>query len=273
MKADKTIALLKAVGNKALHLLFPPKCVICKDLLLKDGEMCPECLGIWEKARREKCPVCKKTARACTCRTFHMLDTDMIGERRMTSLAFYSRFGSDDPKDKLVLRLIYEVKTSSDRTAVRFCARELSSQILKTLMLDGEKPESFKITYPPRSRKRTRKYGFDHGRDLAKAISDYTGIPFEDTLINCSNTSQKSLNSLERKQNAEKAYALKDGASPFGKYILVDDIITTGATVNSAALILKNGGAEAVFPVSIARSKKKKRKLRRPSERPWFKAK
>ena len=54
--------------------------------------------------------------------------------------------------------------------------------------------------------------------------------------------------------------------------LIVDDVITTGATVNAAARILKEGGAEAVYPVCIARSKKKKRKLRRPSERPWFRS-
>ncbi len=234
--------------------------------------MCEECLGIWERARRVKCPVCQKTARGCTCQTFHMMDTDSIGERKISCLAFYSKFGSDDVRDRAVLRLVYAVKTSSDRTSVRLCARELSAQILKTMVLDGERPEDWKITYPPRNKSRIKKYGFDHGRDLARLISEFTGIAFEETLENRGKKAQKSLNSFDRKVNAEKSIVLKKGVAPKGKYIIVDDVITTGATVNAAARILKQGGATAVYPVAIARSKKKKRKLRRPSERPWFRS-
>ncbi len=261
-----------SVISYILNLLFPPKCIICNDLLWKDCEMCDECLAVWERAQRTKCPVCQKTARGCTCRTFHMADTDMIGERRISALAFYQRFGSEDVRDKAVLRLVYAVKTSSDRSSVRFAARELSAQILKTMLLDKEKPEDWRITYPPRSRKRIKQYGFDHGRDLAKEISRFTGIKFEEVLVNRGKRAQKSLDSYGRKQNAENSLMLKRGAVPKGKYIIVDDVITTGATVNAAARLLKENGAEAVYPVCIARSKKKKRKLRRPSERPWFRS-
>ena len=264
---------IAAALSYILRLFFPPKCIICKDLLWKDCEMCDECLAIWERAQRVKCPICQKTARGCTCRTFHMSDTDMIGERRISALAFYQRFGSEDVRDKAVLRLIYALKTSPDRSSVRFCARELSVQILKTMLLDGEKPEEWKITYPPRSRARIKKYGFDHGRDLAREISRFTGIAFEDVFENRKGVAQKSLDSLGRKENAERSLSIKKGATVAGKYIVVDDVITTGATVNAAAIRLKEKGADKVYPVAIARSKKKKRKLRRPSERPWFKSK
>ncbi len=202
-----------------------------------------------------------------------MTDTDRIGQRRISALAFYTKYGSTDVRDKVVLRLVYAVKTSSDRSAVRLCAREMAAQILKTLVLDKEKPEDWKITYPPRNKSRIKKYGFDHGRDLARLISEFTGIALENTLENRGVTAQKSLNSFDRRANAEKSIVLKKGVTPKGKYIIVDDVITTGATVNAAAKILKQGGAEAVYPIAIARSKKKKRRLRRPSERPWFKMK
>lgn len=256
-----------------LRLVFPPKCVICGDLLSDSIELCQECLEIWKSARLSRCPICNKTARGCTCRTFHMTDSDTVGDRCMSALAFYGKFGSADKKDILVRRLVYAVKTSSDRSAVKFCARELSHEILKTLMIAGENTAEWKITYPQRSRKRTRKYGFDHGRDLARLISKYTGLSLEATVKNKGKTAQKSLNALKRKINADNSYSLIDGYTPSGKYILCDDVITTGATVNSCARLLKESGASEVFPVCIARTKKKKRKLRRPAERPWFRSK
>ncbi len=253
-----------------LRLVFPPKCIICKELLLNESELCPECTTIWAKARNSRCPVCQKTARACKCSTFHLLNTDMIGERKLSALAFYGKFGSDDKRDILVRRLVYAVKTSSDRSSVNFCARLLSHDIIKTMILAGEEMSEWKITYPQRSLNRRKRYGFDHGRDLALKISKYTGIPFEETLISNTGYTQKSLNAMERLENANSAYSLKKGVTPSGKYLLVDDVITTGATVNAAARVLKSSGAEAVYPLCIARSKRKKKKIRRPNERPWF---
>lgn len=265
--------LIVCIFSYVIRLLFPPKCVACNAVLLKEGELCEDCLSIWASARREKCPICQKTARACTCRTFHLANIDSVGERSISSLAFYKKFGSEKLTDKLVLLIVSAVKTREDKSAVRLCARELSHEIMKTFLLDGRTTEDWSITYPPRSRKRVKKFGFDHGRDLCRYISKYTGIKFQDTLVNRSRVSQKHLNSLKRKKNADSAYAIRRKAVIQGNYIVVDDIITTGATINAVASQLKAAGADLVYPVCIARSKKKKRRLRRPAKRPWFTSK
>ncbi|MBR6676561.1 MAG: ComF family protein [Clostridia bacterium] len=256
-----------------IRLLFPPKCVICNNMLLKENELCETCLPLWESARRAKCPVCHKTARACICRTFHMTDTDSVGDRSISALGFYKKFGSDDPVDRLVLRLVTAVKTREEKSAIRFCARELSHEILKTFILDGRSTADWRITFPPRSKKRVRKYGFDHGKELCKYISKYTGIRYQQTLTNSAVLSQKHLNSLERKKNADSSYRIRKKTKIEGNYIVVDDIVTTGATINAVASALKSAGAGSVYPVCIAKTKKKKRRLRRPAERPWFTAK
>lgn len=265
--------LCRKALDTILRLVFVPKCVICADVILDEIEMCPECLEVWKGARLAKCPVCNKTARGCTCRTFHGLYTDKIGERSMSALAFYGKFGSDDLRDILVRRLVYSVKTADDRSAVNLCARELSADILKTILLAGDKPSEYTLTYPPRSRKRIKKYGFDHGRDLARRVSKYTGIPVRELFKNKGRKTQKSLDSFARLSNANSSYELLKNADIKGKYIIIDDVITTGATVNACARLLKEKGAELVYPACIARSKRKKRKLRRPSSRPWFKVK
>ncbi len=257
-----------------LNLLFPPKCVICGELIADGGEMCPDCLMLWDSARREKCPICQKTARACSCRPYSMFQTDSIGERCMISLAFYSAFSDKDipVRDKVVSKTVWSIKTSSNRTAARFAARELAGDILRHFAKSRENITEWTLTYPPRTAARRREYGFDQGRDMARLLSKYTGIPMEECFVNKGKKTQKKLNSVERKQNAESAYAIRKAASPNGKkYILIDDIITTGATVNACAELLKKEGAVSVFPVCIARTKRKKHKVRRPSSRPWFK--
>jgi len=268
---DRIAAFVSWFGR----LLYPPQCVACDEVLIRDSELCSVCIEHWKSLRRSRCPVCQKTARACTCFLFHTTNTDAIGERKLSSLAFYTKFNPEepDPRNYMLMRLVQNVKTSPDRSTARFCARELSHDIMKLLLTNGFSPEQWKITYPPRSKKRAKFYGFDHGRDLAQMISEYTGIAFEETIINSGKTAQKHLNSLERKQNADKSYSLKPGCTPSGNYLIVDDIVTTGATVSAAASILKNNGADLVYPVAIARTKNKKRKLRRLLNRPWFKMK
>lgn len=273
MKAERY--LIKKVASAVswlLDLLFPQKCVVCDQLLLYKGELCSDCLNIWKSARLARCPVCNRTARACKCRTFHGIYTDALDDKPILALTFYGKYDSDDIRDIIVHHIIYALKTNSDRSSVRMTSRELSRSILKSILLEGEKPENYRITYPPRSIKRTKEYGFDHAHDLAKHISKYTGIPLQETMKNKGKKAQKALNSMERKFNADNAYVLRKNSVISGKYILVDDVITTGATVNAAAKLLKEAGATAVYPVCIARTKNKKRRVRRPAANPWFKS-
>lgn len=256
----------------AARLVFVPKCIVCKDVLEGEGEYCPECRGLLESARRKKCPICQKTARACQCRPMYLWYTDKMGERVVSSLAFYGKFGSEEKADIFVRHLVFAVKRDEDRSSVRAVGRDLSHEILRTLLLSGEDIKDWKITYPPRSKKRINKFGFDHAREMAEAIGKYTGMQVENTFVNKRGKTQKSLNSLERKENARSAYEIAGGQIK-GNYIIVDDVITTGATVDACARLLKEAGACKVYPACIARTKTKKRPRRRPSSRPWFRSK
>ena len=63
---------------------------------------------------------------------------------------------------------------------------------------------------------------------------------------------QKSLNRAERKENAETAYALKRSFSPEStRFLLVDDICTSGATLAKGVSLLKKNGVKTVLPVTL----------------------
>lgn len=219
-----------------------------------------------------KCPVCKKTAASCFCRPISMDSTGKVGEKYISALAFYGRPGSEDERDIAVRKIINHLKKSSDRGCVRFISAELSRLILRKLLAGDEETGEWVICAPPRTKSRIRQFGFDQSRQLALEISRYTGIPFENCFDNTGNEMQKTLNVIERRRNAEVSYDLQRGCRAGGKkYIIVDDIITTGATVNACSKLLYSGGAQTVYPVCVARTKPKKRKLRRRiSEKLWF---
>jgi len=204
-----------------------------------------------------------------------MFETTPIGEKKLISLTFFAKPDSTDRGDIVSRKLVYKIKKSYDRTGARFAARELSHQLLKLFAKNKLNPEEWFITYPPRSRVEARKYGFDQSKQLAELIAGYTGIRLCACFDRNNSKMQKNLNVYERKINADSTYFLKNDVKIKGeKFIIVDDVITTGSTINACASLLMSAGASDVFPVSVSRTKKKRRIPNRNSPaKLWFKKK
>lgn len=116
------------------------------------------------------------------------------------------------------------------------------------------------VTFVPMHRLRLLKRGFNQSRVLAEKISEILSIPLIDTLI-ClkAGPRQHDLFGKERFKNVKGRYAAKGSAS--GKtLLLVDDIRTTGATLDECAGQLFSAGAEAVYCVTALITEKKKTK-------------
>lgn len=121
------------------------------------------------------------------------------------------------------------------------------------------------ITYPPRSAEKYSEKGFDQSEEIARKIAKKLGVKFSTTFSRTNHGSeQKNLCATDRFSNAETSLVpIRERIRKGGKYIVFDDIITTGATIETMSKHLYFLGAEAVFPVSIARtfnSSDKKRK-------------
>lgn len=100
--------------------------------------------------------------------------------------------------------------------------------------------------------KRQRKRGYNQATVLAKALEKYLKLPVDDKfLIRVKNTvPQKELETKERKNNIEKAFQTSSNVIKYRKVILVDDIYTTGATINECAKVLKKAGVQEVYYVA-----------------------
>ncbi|MBP5250332.1 MAG: ComF family protein [Lachnospiraceae bacterium] len=105
----------------------------------------------------------------------------------------------------------------------------------------------------PLHKKKLKARGFNQSGLIAHAISLYSGIPAEDILKKERETAdQKTLSKHERERNLSRAFAVREGAPVPGTVLVVDDIFTTGSTVNACAHILKDAGAEKVYFLCIA---------------------
>lgn len=110
----------------------------------------------------------------------------------------------------------------------------------------------------PMHKKRLAERGFNHAGELAKALARELGLPVAEALMRLRDTPQQArLSDAERLGNMDGAFAAKPGI-PLGRVLLVDDVVTTGATANACARALIEGGAEGVVLVCFAAARDKR---------------
>jgi ComF family protein len=120
------------------------------------------------------------------------------------------------------------------------------------------KPEAFDLLVAvPLHSERRRSRGYNQSELLARFLSRRTGIPFErHALIRRRPTlPQVGLSDSQRRNNVRNAFRCADEQGTAGRRILlIDDVLTTGATAGSAARALINGGAQRVSVLTVART-------------------
>lgn len=115
------------------------------------------------------------------------------------------------------------------------------------------------ITWVPLSRRRLRRRGYDQARLIAEELGKRLGVPCERLLVKIrDNPAQSGIRRPEqRRANVSGVYRASDAESIQGKrIILVDDIVTTGATLSECAAVFRRAGASTVTAVTVARSRK-----------------
>jgi len=104
----------------------------------------------------------------------------------------------------------------------------------------------------PVHRTKLRMRGFNQAAFLAEKLGDYTGIPVRQKLVLKirKTKSQKKLSAVQRRKNLEEAFLVNEDV--LGKRILVvDDVYTTGSTIDAMASCLKKKGASAVYFLTV----------------------
>lgn len=105
----------------------------------------------------------------------------------------------------------------------------------------------------PIHRSRMRKRGYNQAELIAKALSQKLSLPMDiNVLLREKKTEpQKKLSKDIRIKNVENAFKVTKNVVRYNKIILVDDIYTTGATINACAQVLKRAGVQRVYFISI----------------------
>ena len=240
--------ILKRTINKLLSLIFVPKCVGCGERLSDDELFCKKCFEFFMKARKETCPTCNRRIDRCTCSTKILSDN---GVSKYIKLLHY-RSGDINP----VNNMAYELKERHNGKLNDFLAVQLALPISKCI--ESGKSKDYIITYVPRSLNAIKRFGYDQAEELSLKIAKILDLEWKKVIKRKGGKAQKNFSLKDRRKNAEKSFcpAFDDYDFKGRKFILIDDIVTSGYTVIACKKILKFFGAKEVIVASVFNSTK-----------------
>lgn len=209
-------------------------CEIC-GIEIFSGRLCPKCAAEFVPIDGAACPVCgRKTAVSEICIE---CKAHLPQFKRAVSAFCYDGSGS-----KLIARFKHGKTYLAD-----YLSELLKPHIASLPAADG-------IVYVPMTKKALKKRGYNQSLLLAKRISEYTGTPvLNDAVVKIKETAdQKALSREERSKNLSACFEA-DKKIVGGKTVLVvDDVLTTGATLDAVAFKLKKAGAKEVYAATAA---------------------
>ena len=191
----------------------------------------------YEFEMKSSCGVCQKQYDRCHCRP--QFASPYIENYKRVCLYREERVSG---------KMILAAKDRNNRLLYGFLADEMAKSV-QTLAQKADV-----IVYIPCAEQTYRKKGFDHGKELAKALGERLELPVKDCFVRKKGKEQKNLGAKERLDNSkESLFPKKAGKAQIeGKRVLlVDDVMTTGASALVASVHLQELGAEAIDFVSF----------------------
>ncbi|HJP96862.1 MAG TPA: hypothetical protein VJ843_05865 [Candidatus Saccharimonadales bacterium] len=111
------------------------------------------------------------------------------------------------------------------------------------------------VTHIPTANSRVRLRGYDQARLIARHFAHYKGVPHASLLVRTGSARQVGANRADRFMQASTLFrATHLSLISQARILLVDDVITTGASMHAASQVLMEAGAQAVYPAAFARA-------------------
>ena len=128
----------------------------------------------------------------------------------------------------------------------------LSGELTEALSAEINDFENVVITNVPRRKPSILKYGYDHAAVIARLVAKHTGAEYASLLISKAEKVQKRLQREERIKNASFAYKKKLPDLKGKTVIVVDDIVTTGASMGACAALIRGLGPKTIIGAAIS---------------------
>jgi ComF family protein len=226
-------------SNKFLNLFIFNRCIICGHLITKETQIYPLCSDCELKQIRmniHACSVCAYPliSEKDICIRCRYNDYNYISNR---SLFIYS----GDIKE-----LMYQYKFKNRKKLSLYFAKYLAEVIIEYY------PESIIVPVPGRKIVKKRK-GWEHIELISNILKTEYNISIKKLLIRKGKMAQKALSRDKRAENLQQNIKIAKKIKNLPQNIvLIDDVFTTGTTINECAGILKKAGAGKIFSLTIA---------------------
>lgn len=239
------------IWQKFLNILLPPRCIKCGKILSEKNGLCAECFS---KITFISAPLCQRCGRPFANSTNLQFGAVQycgacLQKKKFLFAMQRSAFVYDDESKDLVLDLKFRDKTSTAET------------LANLLYVAGHDiwQETPDLLIPvPIHPLRLLKRRYNQSALLCKYLSAKSGIAVDYTsLVRALNTvPQVQLSGNARRNNLKHAFAVAAPQNIRGKKIvLIDDVTTTGSTLNECAKVLHKAGAAAIYSLTLAHTR------------------
>ena len=244
--ASDWLGVLSGLGRLGLNLLYPPSCMACHGAASAPDALCPAC---WRQVRFIERPYCERLGTPFA----QDLGPGLLSPEAMADPPVWARSRAvasfdEGPVRQLVYRLKYYDRMEIARPLGRWMAR-VGVELLE---------EADLLVPVPLHRWRLASRQFNQAMALAISISERCGVPVEAFALERAKRSapQVGLSRIQRAANMQgalKVSAERRHLIAGRRIVLVDDVLTSGATSNAAARALLRAGAAQVDLLVFAR--------------------
>lgn len=231
-----------------LNLLYPPHCAICQCHTPAEEHLCGSCR---KKAPAIAAPFCHTCSEPFSGNIGTEFSCPNCRERRLYFTCAVSRYQSRDAVRELIHRFKYNRQMYLRHVLTDWLEETLGDSRLQT-------PACNAIVPVPLHSTRRRERGFNQADLLSEELSKRSGIPLRNCLKRIRyTTSQTTFDREERMENLRGAFQMRQHQDVRNLHLLlIDDILTTGSTVNECARVLMDAGAASVRVATVARAVK-----------------
>jgi len=242
---------LAEAGDAVVSVFFPAGCRICDNLLVRASRVpfCEKCLASFEAPLEKKCEVCGQSlawmavregeplvCRACQQKTYAF--------KRARSFGIY---------DGALVRAILILKWERMEPLGAWFADRLAEMAGR----EEDRLAADVVVPVPLHRDRERQRGYNQAGLISKPLARRLGLPHKAVLLMRTRPrpGKQVLSLEERWESVRGAFATRPGSQVDNKRVLlVDDVMTTGATLDACARALLESGAKSVLGLTIARA-------------------
>ncbi|MDE6620412.1 MAG: ComF family protein [Lachnospiraceae bacterium] len=228
------------IKDVLVNMVFPRRCPVCDDIVpMGEGLICTRCRTKLQYITEPRCRRCGKQLMGDSGEFCH----DCTQRRHVYDYG-YALYDYQSMK-----KSIYRFKYKRRCEYAAFYAKDIYERLSNEIDLMGA--DSIIPIPVHASRKKSR--GYNQAELVAAELSRLTGIAMHEKLVKRirKTVPQKELTTQERQNNLKKAFNISTNVVKLNKVILVDDIYTTGSTVDAVAMELKRHGVKSVYFIAL----------------------